>query len=705
MISLKISEIHSKDCGKGYAKISSMDMKELGLTSWDLIQIDGRRKTVVRAMPLDADEREPESVIEIDMVTRENAGVELDDIVIVTKADLEKASRITLCPRNKAFLYDPAKNKRLCNRLEGLAVTAGDRVSVKMSSAKTEDFDVLTTMPEPSVVISQKTRMDVIQRPRTRVDAERISYADIGGFSSQIRRIKEIFEFPIRFPSLFEKLGVQPPRGILLTGPPGSGKTLLAKAIAFETDSNFQVINGPEVIHRFYGESEAKLRQIFENATKNQPSIIFLDELDAIAPRRDKVAGDVEKRVVAQLLSLMDGLKDRGNVTVIGATNLPDMIDPALRRPGRFDREIYLPVPDTKARLEIFQVHSRSMPLSNDVNLQRLSELSSGYVGADIENLCREAAINSLTNILPDMEHDSVSDLGHSFPVEVSMEDFLEALRNIHPSAIREIVVEIPKTSWEDVGGLENVKNDLIESVIWPMKHRNFYEALDVASPKGILLYGPPGTGKTLLAKALANRTEVNFISIKGAELLSKYVGESERAVREVFRKAKQVSPCIVFFDELDALCPRRSESNSTRVSERVVSQMLAEIDGVEELPDVLVLAATNRIDMIEPALLRPGRFDLVVEVPTPSKQEILKILKIHTRKKPLGTDVKITALAKQLEGRTGADVRLVCNRASLHAIKEHLGKNRKILKLCKRHFDLALSELQKRSLCITPRH
>ena len=699
MISLKISEIHSRDSGKGYARISPMDMQELGLTSWDLVQIDGRRKTVVRALPLDAEEREMGAVIEIDTVTRENAGVELDDIVIVTKTDLEKASRITLCPRDKAFLYDPAKSKHLCNRLEGLAVTVGDRVSVRVSAAKTEDFDVLTTMPEHSVVISQKTRMDVIQRPKTKVDAERVSYTDIGGLSSQIKRIKEILELPIRFPSLFEKLGVQPPRGILLTGPPGSGKTLLAKAIAFETDSNFQVINGPEVIHRFYGESEAKLRQIFENATKNQPSIIFLDELDAIAPRRDKVTGDVEKRVVAQLLSLMDGLTHRGNVTVIGATNLPDMIDPALRRPGRFDREIHLPVPDTEARLEIFQVHSRSMPLSNDVDLQRLSELSSGYVGADIENLCREAAINSLTDILPDMEQDFVSNVAHSFLVEVGMEDFLEALRNIHPSAIREIVAEIPKTSWDDVGGLENVKDDLIESVIWPMKHRNFYEALDVESPKGILLHGPPGTGKTLLAKALANRTEVNFISIKGAELLSKYVGESERAVREVFKKAKQVSPCIVFFDELDALCPRRSESNSTRVSERVVSQLLAEIDGVEELPDVLVLAATNRIDMIEPALLRPGRFDLVVKIPTPAKREILEILKIHTRKKPLGTDVKLTALAEQLEGGTGADVKLVCNRASLHAIREHLGKNKKVIKLCRRHFDLALSELQKRNV------
>ncbi len=696
MISLKISEIHSRDCGKGYARISSIDMKELDLESWDLIRIDGRRKTVVRALPLDIEreEEEAESVIEIDFLTRENAGVELDDIVIVSKADLEKASRITLCPRNKAFLYDPERSKYLCNRLEGFALTEGDKVSVKVSAVRTEDFDVLTTTPGHSVIVSQKTRMDVIQRPRTKSGSERITYADIGGLSSQIRKIKEILEFPIRFPSLFERLGVKPSMGILLTGPPGSGKTLLAKAIAFETNSNFQVINGPEIIHKFYGESEARLRQIFEAAAKNQPSIIFLDEIDAIAPRRDKASGDVERRVVAQLLSLMDGLTNRGNVTIIAATNLPDMIDPALRRPGRFDREIQLPVPGIEARLEIFQVHSKNMPLSNDVDFQKLSELSSGYVGADIENLCREAAINSLKNILPEMEEADISDMGSTLAVQVNMENFLEALRSVHPSATREIMVEIPRVSWDDVGGMESVKNDLIESAIWPMKHRNFYEALDIASPKGILLHGPPGTGKTLLAKALANKTGVNFISVKGAELLSKYVGESEQAVRKIFKKAKQVSPCILFFDELDALCPKRSETNSTKVGERVVSQMLVEIDGIEELSDVLVLGATNRIDMIEPALLRSGRFDLLVEIPTPSKEELLEILKIHTRKKPVASDVNIHSLAEKLRGRTGADVKLLCNRASLHLMKEHLGKNRKALRLRKKHFDLAIKEL-----------
>ena len=698
MISLRISEIHSRDCGKGYARISGADMKDLGLSSWDLIQIDGRRKTVVRALPFDADQQDSEAVIEIDLVTRENAGVELDDIVIVTKTDLEKASRITLRPRNKAFLYDPARSKHLSNRLEGIAVTAGDRLSVKISGERTEDFDVLDTMPETSVVVSQKTRMDVIHRQKAAAEGARVSYADIGGLSGQTAKIREILEFPAKFPALFEKLGVKPPRGVLLTGPPGSGKTLLARAVAAETNSSFQAINGPEIIHRFYGESEAKLRQIFEDAMRNQPSIIFLDEIDAIAPRRDKVTGDVEKRVVAQLLSLMDGLKNRGNVTVIGATNLPHVIDPALRRPGRFDREIHLPVPDSKARLEIFHVHSRHMPLSKDVDLQKLCELSSGYVGADIENLCREAAMNSLAGFLPDMEEKAASDARRPLSVEVGMEDFLEAMRDVHPSAIREVVAEIPKTSWDDVGGLADVKSSLVESVIWPMKHRNFYEATETRSPKGILLHGPPGTGKTLLARALANRTELNFISVKGAELLSKYVGESERAVREVFAKAKRVSPCIVFFDELDALCPGRSEGNSARVSERVVSQMLSEIDGVEELQGVCVLAATNRLDMIEPALLRPGRFDLLLEIPPPGREEILEIIKIHTRKKPLAHDVKIPRLAERLEGKTGADVELVCNRASLHAIKEHIEKNGKVLRLRGKHFDRALEELDGRA-------
>lgn len=699
MISLRISEIHSRDCNKGYARISDSDMRNLGVSSWDLVQIDGRRKTVVRALPIEAENGNSESVIEIDLVTRENAGVELDDIVIVKKTDIEKASRVTLCPRNKAFLYDPARSRRLSDRLEGIAVTAGDRLSVKMSGAATEDFDVLNTTPGASVVVSRKTRMDVVARPRAKTDSGRVSYGDVGGLSDQIEKIREMLEFPVRFPALFEKLGVKPPRGVLLTGPSGTGKTLLARAAAHETNSNFHAITGPEIIHRFYGESEAKLRGIFEDAAKNRPAVIFLDEIDAVAPRRDKATGDVEKRVVAQLLSLMDGLGSRGNVAVIGATSLPEALDPALRRPGRFDREIRLPVPDMKARLEIFQIHSADMPLSKDVDLHRLCELSSGCTGADIENLCREAAMNSLADVLPDMEEAAASDAERPFAVSVRMEDFLEALRNVRPSAIREIVAEIPRTSWEDVGGLEEVKGELVESVIWPMKHRNLYEAMDAKSPKGILLHGPPGTGKTLLARALANKIEVNFISVKGAELLSKYVGESERAVREVFAKARQVSPCIVFFDEIDALCPRRSEGNTTRVSERVVSQMLSEMDGVEELPDVCVLAATNRPDMIDPALLRPGRFDLALEIPPPSGKETLEIIKIHTRKKPLASDVRIREIAAGLEGRTGAEIRLACDRASLHAIREHMRKNRKVLRLCARHFERALGELAERSV------
>ncbi|NIP31865.1 MAG: CDC48 family AAA ATPase [Candidatus Dadabacteria bacterium] len=695
MISLKISEIPSSDFGKGFARISTANMDELGINSWELIEIGGRRKTVVRAMPLEMiEENSKESIIEIDSVTRENARVEINDFVIIKKTDSKSASKVTLSPRNKSVLYDLSNSKYIKNRLDGLPLTVGDKVTIHISSTKTEEFDVLHTTPAGPVILHQNTKLELKSKPTIKVDSTRVNYEDIGGLSDQIKKIREMIELPIKFPMLFEKLGIQPPKGLLLIGPPGSGKTLLAKAIAYETNVNFQVINGPEIIHKFYGESEAKIRQIFDVATRNQPSIIFLDELDAIAPRRDKVTGDVEKRVVAQLLTLMDGLKDRGNLVVIGATNLPNAIDPALRRPGRFDREIHLNVPDINGRLEILQVHSRSMPLSNNVDLQKIAELSHGFVGADLENLCREAALNALGKTLSDIEYDLLlQNLDSLSPLKIGMEDFLKALNEIEPSAIREILVEIPRTTWEDVGGLEKTKDDLIESVIWPMKHKNFFEAMNLKSPKGILLFGPPGTGKTLLAKALANKSEVNFISVKGAELLSKYVGESERSVREVFKKAKQVSPCIVFFDELDALAPRRTDSNTTRVSERVVSQLLTEIDGVEEISDVQILAATNRIDMVDPALLRSGRFDLILEVPKPGQNEIIDILNIHLKNKPLASDVKLTNLGKKLEDKTGADIELICNRASLFAIKEHLNKNKKILKIHNRHFTQSIKE------------
>ncbi|MGH7885223.1 MAG: CDC48 family AAA ATPase, partial [Thermodesulfobacteriota bacterium] len=666
MISLRISEIPYSDLGKGFARISLANMNELGISSWDLIEIGGRRKTVVRAVPFDTAEEDSESVIEIDNITRENARVELNDFVIVKKTKPKNAAKITLAPRNNAFLYDASNNKYIRSRLDGIPLTVGDKVTIKISASKIEEFDVLSMIPAKTAVINQNTKLDIRKKPTVMIDSSQVGYEDIGGLEGQIKKIKEMIELPLRFPMIFERLGINPPRGVLLIGPPGSGKTLLAKAIAFETEANFQVVNGPEIIHKFYGESEAKIREIFDIATKNQPSIIFLDELDAIAPRRDKVVGDVEKRVVAQLLTLMDGLKDRGNIVVIGATNLPDAIDPALRRPGRFDREVYLNVPDSSERHEIIKVHSRGMPLADDVDLQKISEICHGFMGADIENLCREAALNSLGKILSDIEYDlPISNLNGFSPLKVTMDDFLEALREIEPSAIREIMVEIPKVRWENVGGLEDIKDNLIESVIWPMKHKNFFEAMNVRSPKGILLHGPPGTGKTLLAKALANKCEVNFISTKGSELLSKYVGDSEKAVREIFKKAKQVAPCIIFFDEIDALAPIRSDSNTTKVSERVVSQLLTEMDGIEELPDVQILAATNRIDIVDTALLRPGRIDLILEIPKPGRNEVKEILNIHTKNKPINSDVNINQLAELLEGKTGADIELICNRAS----------------------------------------
>ena len=513
-------------------------------------------------------------------------------------------------------------------------------------------------------------------------------------------------ELPLRYPQVFERLGITPPRGVLLVDPPGSGKTLLAKAIAHETNASFQVINGPEIIHKFYGESEARLRDIFEVASRNQPSIIFLDELDAIAPKREKVSGDVEKRVVAQLLAIMDGLKDKGRVVVIGATNLPSMLDPALRRPGRFDREVSLDVPDRNGRLEIFEVHTRGMPIATDreIDLERLADLTHGFVGADIENLCREAAMKALRDTIPDIDFE-----GGSLPYEalldlnVEMEHFMEALREVEPSAIREIIVDIPKVDPEDVGGLDDVIDKLTEAVIWPIKYKDLFEITGTKAPKGILLYGPPGTGKTLLAKSIANQSGLNFISVKGAELLSKYVGESERAVREVFKKAKQVSPCIIFFDEIDALAPCRSANEGNHVSERVVSQLLTEMDGVEELTGVSVIAATNRLDIVDPALLRSGRFDLFLSIPLPDENGLVEILRIHTRNKPLASDVNIKALSREIKGFSGADVELLCQKASLVAIRKHLKKGKGVLKITRNHFEEALDEMAKINEFIFP--
>lgn len=693
MITLKIAEISVKDAGKGLGRVDPKDMHALGIAAFDLIEIGGKRKTVVRAMPLEKSQR-GQSLIQVDGITRENARVGIDDSVFVKKVESKQAIKVVLAPTSADLLLNGDNTDYLVSRLDGIPVTVGDRVRITLPGSRIEDFQVLGAIPAESIVVHTATKIELRKKPKGKVDTSRVTYEDVGGLKEQIRKVREMVELPLRYPQVFERLGIDPPRGVLLLGPPGSGKTLLAKAVAHETNVSFQAINGPEIIHKFYGESEARLRDIFEIAERNQPSIIFLDEIDAIAPKREKVSGEVEKRVVAQLLALMDGLKDRGRVIVVGATNLPSMLDSALRRPGRFDREVSLDVPDRNGRLEIFEVHTRGMPLADDVDLERLADITHGFVGADIENLCREAAMRSIRTMLPDIDFEG-SNLPYDKLMElrVEMEDFIDALRGVEPSAIREIFVEIPKVNWKDIGGLDEIKERLTEAVIWPIKYRELFEATQTKAPKGILLYGPPGNGKTLLAKAIANESGVNFISIKGAELLSKYVGESEHAVREVFKKAKQVAPCIVFFDEIDAIAPCRAGGDNTHVSERVVSQLLIEMDGVEELRGILVLAATNRIDMVDPALLRAGRFDLSLKIPYPDEEALFEILCIHTRGKPLARDVNLREIAGSIKGLSGADIELLCQRASLIAIREHLSRGKGVLRITYLHFEEALKE------------
>ncbi len=677
-VALKVVEAKPYDAGRGIARIDPEVAYDLGLQTGDVIGIEGKKRTAAIIWP-GYPEDSNSGAIRIDGTVRRNAGVSIDDRVQIRKIHTAPAQKILFSPIQPLKIQ--GGEAYLTHNLEGRVITRGDVVELNIMGRRV-DLVVVSIKPvADSVLIGSGTSIEISDKPAKEMPSiPRVSYEDIGGLGDEVRKVREMIELPLRHPEIFERLGVEAPKGVLLHGPPGTGKTLLAKALASETNANFLTLSGPEIMSKFYGESEERLREIFQQAEENAPSIILIDEIDSIAPKREEVTGEVERRVVAQLLAVMDGLKARGKVVVIGATNRPNAIDPALRRPGRFDREIEIGVPDRKARLEILQIHTRGMPLADDVKLEKFADLTHGFVGADLAALTREAAMNSIRRVLPELDLEV-----QSIPAEilnkmtVTGDDFNNALREMNPSALREVFIESPNIHWSDIGGLEDAKQELKEAVEWPMKYSMLFKQSGAHPPKGILLYGAPGTGKTMLAKAVATESEANFISVKGPEFLSKWVGESEKAVRETFRKAKQAAPCIIFFDEIDSITPTRGTGSDSHVSERVISQMLSEIDGLEELHNITVIAATNRPDIIDPALLRPGRIDRLVYVTPPDKEARYEIFKVHTSKTPLNSDVDLNKLAEDTDGFTGADIASVCNEATILAIREHVNSGKPV--------------------------
>ncbi len=677
-IKLRVEEANPSDFGRYRARLPKEVMDELGIVTGDIIAIQGKKLTAAYAWPDRTSKGENERFIRIDRYIRENAGVKIHDYVYVFKAKTSRAKTITIAPLTSTTVTMPLEiSREIKLNLRNIPVVEGDVVYLSIFGRRSP-FIIISTNPSGIVIVSDETRIDIRPRaPRTR-GGMGVTYKDIGGLDQIIQKIREQIELPLKHPELFRRLNMSPPKGILLHGPPGTGKTLLAKAIANETNAYFISISGPEVMSKYYGESEERLRRLFDEAKKHSPAIIFIDEIDAIAPKRGDVTGDVEKRVVAQLLALMDGIEPRESIIVIGATNRVNALDPALRRPGRFDREIEIPVPNEKARYEILKIHTRGVPLEEDVNLKKLAAITHGFVGADLAALVREAALRALRRFIKeykiniDDEEPIPDDILKN--LKVSMSDFMSALKDVRPSALREIYIDVPNVKWSDIGGLEDVKRKLKEVVEWPLKYPEAFKRMGIEPPRGILLYGPPGCGKTLLAKAVATESKANFISIKGPELLSKWVGESERAVREVFRKARQAAPSVIFFDEIDALAPRRGlHVGDSGVSERVISQLLTEMDGLESMGDVVVMAATNRPDLLDPALLRPGRFDRLIYVPPPDYQGRLKILKVHTRNVPLGPDVNLEKLAKMTENFSGADLEALVREAAMNALRRDI--------------------------------
>ena len=678
-LSLKVLEAYTRDVGRGVARIDYDSMDTLNASTGDVIELKGKRRTVAKCLPLYPSD-EGKGIIRIDGLGRNNSGIAIGDAITVKKIKAVQAEKVVVAPLEA---IPPIDERYLADALESVPLIKGDNVMVPYFGGRLT-FQVIGVTPAAdAVLVTQKTVFHIAEKGETLRGVPQVTYEDIGGIRDEIKKVREMIELPLRHPEIFEKLGIEAPKGVMLYGPPGTGKTLLAKAVANESNAHFISISGPEIMSKFYGESEARLREIFKEAREKAPSIIFVDEIDSIAPKREEVTGEVERRVVSQMLSLMDGLEARGKVIVISATNRPNAIDPALRRPGRFDREIEIKVPDKKGRQEILQIHTRNMPLMSEgdgtVNIEKISSVSHGYVGADLEYLCKEAAMKCLRRLLPELNLEE-----EKIPPEtldkliVNSEDFTKALVEVTPSGMREVFIENPDVKWDEVGGLAEVKRELMEAVEWPMKYPALYEKLGHKMPRGILLHGPSGTGKTLMAKAVATQSEANFVSVRGPELLSKWVGESERGIREIFKRARQSAPCVIFFDEIDSIAPIRGAGGETVVTERVVSQLLTELDGMENMHGVVVLAATNRADMIDPALLRPGRFDKIIQIPLPDKESRRSILKINCEDIPIadpnGPDkIDYEKLAEMTDGMSGADVASIANTAVSLVVHEHL--------------------------------